>query len=76
MITAEGCAPLTTQIFDADSAYLNEDAVFAVKPSLLRTFTKHDADEPDTPPGVDTVWYDVVFDVRLQPRQDASDAVL
>jgi catechol 1,2-dioxygenase len=66
MVTAEGCAPLTTHIFDADSAYLDQDAVFAVKPSLLRNFTRHDRGDPDTPAGVDTDWYDVVFDVRLQ----------
>jgi catechol 1,2-dioxygenase len=75
MITAERCAPLTTHIFDTDSAYLDEDAVFAVKPSLLRTFTKHDADEPETPPGVNGIWYDVVFDVQLQQGQDAGDVV-
>jgi catechol 1,2-dioxygenase len=65
MVTAEGCAPLTTHIFDADSAYLDQDAVFAVKPSLLRTFTRHDSGEPNTPAGVDGDWYDVLFDVRL-----------
>jgi protocatechuate 3,4-dioxygenase beta subunit len=66
MVTAEGHAPLITHIFDADSAYLDEDAVFAVKPSLLRTFTRHDKGDPGTPTGVDSSWYDVAFDVRLQ----------
>ena len=71
MISAEDCATLTTHIFDADSAYLDEDAVFAVKPSLLRTFTKHAATEPGTPAGVDGDWYDVSFDVRLGPQTSA-----
>jgi protocatechuate 3,4-dioxygenase beta subunit len=35
---ADGYAPVTTHLFAADSAYLDSDAVFGVKPSLVRDF--------------------------------------
>jgi catechol 1,2-dioxygenase len=47
IVRAEGYRTLTTHIFDAGSDYLDSDAVFAVKPSLVREFT---CDEP-TPDG-------------------------
>ncbi len=42
---------LTTHIFDADSDYLDSDAVFAVKPSLVRRFTA-DQPTPDRAPAL------------------------
>jgi catechol 1,2-dioxygenase len=39
-VTSESHLPVTTHIFDAESEYLEEDAVFAVKASLLRTFVE------------------------------------
>ncbi|HEX5194246.1 MAG TPA: dioxygenase [Solirubrobacteraceae bacterium] len=47
IVRANGYRTLTTHIFDADSEYLDSDAVFAVKPSLVRRFT---TEEP-TPAG-------------------------
>jgi len=38
LVRAPGYAPLTTHVFAADSAYLDSDAVFGVKPSLVRDF--------------------------------------
>jgi hypothetical protein len=40
IIAAPGYETLTTHIFDAESPYLDNDAVFAVKPSLLRRFVR------------------------------------
>ena len=37
-VTAAGCEPLTTHLFDRDSDYLDSDAVFGVKDSLIRDF--------------------------------------
>ncbi|KAK5993048.1 Catechol 1,2-dioxygenase [Cladobotryum mycophilum] len=39
IVTAEGFKPLTTQIFDKDSKYLEDDSVFAVKEGLTVEFT-------------------------------------
>jgi catechol 1,2-dioxygenase len=37
-VKAEGCKDLITHVFDADTEYLHEDAVFGVRPSLVRAF--------------------------------------
>ncbi|MEU9449941.1 dioxygenase [Streptomyces sp. NPDC048277] len=42
IVSAEGHAPVTTHIFVADGAYLDSDAVFAVKESLVKDFTPTD----------------------------------
>jgi protocatechuate 3,4-dioxygenase beta subunit len=38
LVLADGYAPVTTHLFAADSLYLDSDAVFGVKPSLVRDF--------------------------------------
>ena len=64
IVTAPGFEKLTTHIFDAESTYLDSDAVFAVKPSLLRRFVRaaHDAQRPE---GIDGEWYTVENDIVL-----------
>lgn len=37
-VMIEGYKPITTQIFDKDSKYLDDDSVFAVKDSLVVEF--------------------------------------
>jgi hydroxyquinol 1,2-dioxygenase len=49
IVRADGYRTLTTHIFDGDSEYLDSDAVFAVKPSLVRRFTTADP-TPDGAP--------------------------
>lgn len=41
----EGYKPITTQIFDKDSKYLDDDSVFAVKDSLVVEFVPLDGDK-------------------------------
>jgi hydroxyquinol 1,2-dioxygenase len=65
IVTAPGFQRLQTHIFDAESAYLDSDAVFAVKPSLVRHFEPRTPDDPDTPPGVSGRWYVVENDIVL-----------
>ncbi len=67
IVRAPGYRTLTTHIFDAASEYLDADAVFAVKPSLLREFELHAPTAPETPHGVTTEWYAVESDVVLAP---------
>ncbi|SPO01129.1 related to hydroxyquinol-1,2-dioxygenase [Cephalotrichum gorgonifer] len=43
-ISAEGYAPLTTQVFDAECKYLIDDAVFAVKSDLVARFAPREGD--------------------------------
>ena len=41
--TAQGFNKLVMHVFDADDEYLESDAVFAVKSSLVRKFERHDS---------------------------------
>lgn len=45
IIKADGFEPLTTHIFDPEDPYINSDAVFGVKESLLAEFRKIDDPE-------------------------------
>jgi hydroxyquinol 1,2-dioxygenase len=65
IVRADGFRTLTTHIFDRASEYLDSDAVFAVKPSLMREFVAHRPDDPQTPDGVTTDWVSVVNDIVL-----------
>jgi len=67
IVRAEGYRTVTTHIFDDASDYLGSDAVFAVKPSLLREFVTRSADDPDTPPGIAGEWVSVENDLVLAP---------
>lgn len=70
IVRAPGYVPVATHIFDRDSDYLDSDAVFAVKPSLLRTFVPRRADDPDRPTGVTGDWWSVRNDIVLAPAGD------
>ncbi len=67
IVSAPGHERLTTHIFDAASRYLDSDAVFAVKPSLLRTFVARSADDPGRPEGIPGEWCSVENDIVLAP---------
>jgi hydroxyquinol 1,2-dioxygenase len=72
IVRAQGFATLTTHVFDATSAYLDSDAVFAVKPTLLRTFVERDPGDPARPAGVDGPWCSVENDIVLAPNPDGD----
>lgn len=64
-VSAPGYQPLITHIFDSASDFLDSDAVFAVKPSLIRTFVEREATDPARPPGVDEEWFSTEVDFVL-----------
>jgi hydroxyquinol 1,2-dioxygenase len=64
---ADGYRTLVTHIFDDDSDYLDSDTVFAVKPSLARTFLQRDPDDHERPPGVESEWCSLECDLALAP---------
>jgi hydroxyquinol 1,2-dioxygenase len=74
MVTADGVHTLVTHIFVPGDAYLDSDAVFGVKPSLVKEFARQDPGTP-TPDGraVDGPWSRVRFDVVLAPAREAPD---
>jgi protocatechuate 3,4-dioxygenase beta subunit len=65
IVRADGFRTLTTHVFDEDSEYLDTDAVFAVKPSLLRRFEHRPPDDPERPDGVQGEWFSVANDLVL-----------
>ena len=67
IVRAPGFRTLTTHIFDRDSEYLASDAVFAVKPSLLREFVPRAADDPERPEQVAGEWFSVENTIVLAP---------
>jgi hydroxyquinol 1,2-dioxygenase len=71
-VSAPGFEPVVTHVFDDESEFLDSDAVFAVKPSLIRKFERRGANDPQRPPGVDGPWclleMDVVLDVARAPN--------
>ncbi|HEX8969128.1 MAG TPA: dioxygenase [Chloroflexota bacterium] len=67
IVTAPGYQRLQTHIFDSRSAYLDSDAVFAVKPSLIREFQPRSAGDPETPVGIVEPWCLVDNDIVLHP---------
>ncbi|PZM14758.1 dioxygenase [Rhizobium tubonense] len=46
MIKAPGFETITTHVYDRNDPYLNEDAIFGVKPELLGDFRPKPADKP------------------------------
>ncbi|WP_329138522.1 hydroxyquinol 1,2-dioxygenase [Streptomyces sp. NBC_01476] len=65
MVKAPGCRTLITHIFVAGSPHLTDDAVFAVKPSLVVDFVEH---PPGTAPDgrvLDGPWHEASFDLVL-----------
>ena len=65
IVRSDGYRSLATHVFDGASEFIDSDAVFAVKPSLLREFVLRDAGDPDRPSGVDGPWYSVENDLVL-----------
>ncbi len=65
MVHARGYVPLTTHVFDRKSKYLDSDAVFGVRSSLIADFRKHKAGEAPDGQHVGTPYYTVDFDLRL-----------
>jgi catechol 1,2-dioxygenase len=72
---AAGHRTVTTHIFDEASEYLDSDAVFAVKSSLLRGFERRSADDPEKPAGVEGEWVSLECDIVLAPGDEPAEPV-
>jgi hydroxyquinol 1,2-dioxygenase len=75
IVRAPGFRPVATHVFDAASEYLDSDAVFAVKPSLVRRFVDHAADDPERPPGIEGDWVSLELELVLAPGDDDGEPV-
>ena len=66
IVTAPGYRALTTHIFVAGSPYIESDAVFAVKKSLIKEFTRVDDPGQAAGYGLDGPFWIATFDIVLR----------
>lgn len=72
IVSARGHSPVTTHLFVAGSEYLDSDAVFGMKESLVASFERHPAGTGPTGERLDTPFYTVNYDFRLFPDKPAA----
>ena len=66
IVSAPGHLPVTTHLFVAGSEYLDSDAVFGMKESLVARFDRHPAGAGPNGDRVETPFYTVNYDFRLR----------
>jgi hydroxyquinol 1,2-dioxygenase len=66
IVSAPGHLPVTTHLFVAGSQYLDSDAVFGMKESLVAQFHRHAAGVGPDGEHVETPFYTVNYDFRLR----------
>jgi hydroxyquinol 1,2-dioxygenase len=66
MVSAPDHAGITTHLFAAGAPYIDSDAVFGVKESLVTAFTKHPAGAAPDGATLDVPFYKVNYDFKLQ----------
>lgn len=74
IVSAAGYLPVTTHLFVAGSQYLDSDAVFGMKESLVADFKRHPPSVGPDGARVDTPFYTVSYDFRLRPAVAAAPA--
>lgn len=62
-----GHVTLTTHLFVANSPYIDSDAVFGVRPSLVVDFESHPAGKAPDGRAIDTPYWSAHYDFRLEP---------
>jgi hydroxyquinol 1,2-dioxygenase len=66
IVSAPGFEAVTTHLFVANSEYLDSDAVFGMKESLVTQFDKHPPGKAPTGEVMDEPFYTVQYDFRLR----------
>jgi len=74
IVSAPGHMQVTTHLFVAESQYLDSDAVFGMKESLVAQFDRHPAGLGPNGEHVATPFYAVNFDFRLRRAGAAAPA--
>jgi hydroxyquinol 1,2-dioxygenase len=74
IVSAAGHLPVTTHLFVAGSQYLDSDAVFGMKESLVVRFERQPAGTGPNGERVDTPFYTVSYDFRLRPAAAPIEA--
>ncbi len=68
LVSADGFVPVTTHLFVEGDQYLESDAVFGTKDSLVVDFVRHDSAEEAARYNVKAPFYMVKYDFVLKPR--------
>ena len=67
MVSGDGYVPLTTHIFVADSPFLDTDAVFGVRDSLIVSYEKHAPGKAPDGRELKQTWHSTSYDFALAP---------
>ena len=67
IVSAEGFEPVTTHLFDDTDSYIDSDAVFGVKDTLVCKFERHDSEADAAKDNVSAPFYTVEYDFVLAP---------
>jgi hydroxyquinol 1,2-dioxygenase len=68
LVSAEGFVPVTTHLFVKGDKYLDSDAVFGTKDSLVVNFVYHDSTQEAAHYNVSAPFYTVEYNFVLKPR--------
>ena len=71
LVSAAGFTPVTTHLFVQGDPYLDSDAVFGTKDSLVVEFVRHDSPEEAARYQVAAPFYTVEYDFILKPLEKA-----
>lgn len=74
MVSADGHVPLTTHLFVADSPYIDEDAVFAKRDSLVVDFDRHPPGKAPDGREMSVPYHSASYDFRLAPAAELATA--
>ena len=67
-VSAPGHVPLTTHLFVANSPYIDSDAVFGVRPSLIVDYEKHPAGQAPDGRVMEQPYWSAHYDFCLEPH--------
>jgi hydroxyquinol 1,2-dioxygenase len=67
IVSAPGYQTVATHLFVKDAPYLDSDAVFAVKDSLIVEFERHEPGKAPTGEAMNVPFYTCEYDFRLAP---------
>ncbi|MCC2030060.1 hydroxyquinol 1,2-dioxygenase [Microbacterium sp. YMB-B2] len=74
MVSHPGYETLITHIFVAGDEWLDSDAVFGVKESLIVPFTEHEPGHGPRGRVIEETWSSTTFDIVLAPAEPGPDA--
>jgi hydroxyquinol 1,2-dioxygenase len=72
MVSAPGYETVTTHVFAAGDEYLDSDAVFGVKESLVVEFERHEPGPAPDGTAMDRPYYTASYDFVLAPSEDRA----